>query len=499
MKIDFRVFVFFLLILIPFGSRSQTTKDQLKQIRSTVVETIDGKEYYIHTVKRGQTLYMISKAYGVEVNDLIRENPVVKEGIKADQKIRVPNFSQKPAEPKLKPAVVKEKPAAARENELINMETPHPLDSAVIQVDLPCGSDTTSKKQVYRVALMMPLFLAEVDGLNADNPAPDVLETSKSFQFLPFYEGFRMALDSLEKLGLRIKLYVYDVDKDTAKTRQLLLKPELKSMDLIIGLLYHKNFQMVAAFAEKNKINIVNPISERSELVSGNPFVFKVRPSKKSQLEKLADYMSSEFNRGQVLIVRNGKYPDKNAPDQLKKECQERKLNAQVVEGQEAAIGKLSKEKENFIVVFSDNQEYTLDLTRRLYELRDEFNITLVGLPDWSVMDELEIEYLVSLRTHLVSANTIDYDDPSVKTFVRQYQTIYKADPPLLAFQGFDDSFFFLSALNQFGTNIQRCIGELKINSLQTNFSFGHTKGNGFENQSWMISRYENYRLVKVR
>ncbi|MEI7499507.1 MAG: LysM peptidoglycan-binding domain-containing protein [Bacteroidota bacterium] len=498
MRPDLKIIAFFLLLMMPVGLKSQTTKDQLKQIRSSVIETFDGREYYIHTIKRGQTLYMISKAYGVEVNDLIRENPQVKEGIKADHKIRIPKSVKKPVEGRpTKPPSAIEKPATGKQDSVINQKTSFVPDS-IVREELPCGKDNTTKKDVYQVALMMPLFLNEADKLNAENPDPEIFETSKCLQFLPFYEGFRMALDSLEKSGLKIKLWVYDVDKDTAKTRLLLQKPELKSMDLIFGLLYHRNFQMVAVFAEENKINIVNPLSERSELVVGNPFVFKVRPSKKALPGQLAEYMAPAFYRGQVLIVRGGQYADRDAPERLKKECQERKLDAQIVEGQEAVIGRLSKEKENYLIFFTENPEYILDLTRRLFELRNEYNITLVGLPDWLAMDGLETEYMVALKTHVVSSNMIDYNNLFVKKFVQQYQAIYKSDPPLLAFQGFDLSYYFLSALQIFGANIQRCLGEFRINTLQTNFDFRNAKGSGFENQNWMIYKYENYRLEKV-
>jgi len=491
----FSLGVFFLISLCAI---SQTTQEQLQQIRSKVVEVFDGKEYYIHTVKRGQTLYRISKAYNVDVNELIKENPQVKEGLKADQKLRIPTAGLKPAVTEPKPVIKKEKPVAANEKTVPATDT-LPKPDSIIQVELlPCGKDTTTKKVVYQVALMLPLYLDEVDQLKSEDPGPDIFETSKSLQFLPFYEGFRLALDSLEKTGLRIKLYVYDVDKDTARTRQLLKKPELKSMDLIFGLLYHRNFQMVAAFAEKNKINIVNPVSERSDIVSGNPYVFKIRPSKRTQAEQLAAFMAQSYYRGQVLIVRNGQYADKDAPERLKKECQDLNMNVQIVEGQDAAIGRLSKEKENFLICFSENPAYTIDLTRRMYELRDEYSLVVVGLPDWAAMEGLETEYLVTLKTHVMSANLIDYDNLYVKKFVRQYQNTYKSDPSLLAFQGFDMSFYFLSALKNFGTNIQRCLGEVKMNLLQNNFDFSQKKGNGFENQHWSIYKYENYRLVKA-
>jgi ABC-type branched-subunit amino acid transport system substrate-binding protein len=487
----------FILLIAPFIVSAQSTQEQLKQMRSTVIEKIDGRDFYIHTIKRGQTLYMISKAYGVEVNDLIRENPGVREGIKADQKLRVPVPGQKPATiPKVPGG--KDKVPTEKENITGIKKTDVKTDTVVVS-ELPCGQDTTTKKSVYRVALMLPLFLAGVDQIDSENPDPKIFETSKCFQFLPFYEGFRMALDSMGKLGLKVKLYVYDVEKDTVKTRQLLKKPEMKSMDLIFGLLYHQNFQIVAAFAKKNKINLVNPISERSELIAGNPYVFKVQPSKRDQSDQLGAYLAETCRGGQVLIIRNGKYNDRDAPDRLKKVCQEKNLKAQVVEGQEAAIGKYSKDKPNYVVAFSDNQEYTLDLLRGLYKLRNEYNLTLIGLPDWQGMEGLENEYLVALKTHILARSFIDYDDKPVRQFVSEYQKMYKTDPELLAFQGFDQAFYFLSALNSYGTNFGRCLAELKINSMETQFDFIKTKDNGFENRHWMMYKYENYRLVTIK
>ena len=290
------LFALVLLLASEFNSVAQTSQDQLKQMRSSVIEKIDGRDFYIHTIKRGQTLYMISKAYGVEVNDIIRENPGVKEGIKADQKLRILVPGQK-SEVISKGTASKDKPVPGKGNNAETGKMPEKTDTVVI-AELPCGKDTTTKKPLYKVALMIPLFLDSVEHIDSENPDPKIFETSKSFQFLPYYEGLIMALDSLEKQGLKIKLYVYDVDKDTAKTKQLLKKPEMKSMDLIFGLLYQQNFQIVATFSKKNRINLINPISERSELIAGNQSVFKVQPSKKDQLGQLADYMSVAFTGG---------------------------------------------------------------------------------------------------------------------------------------------------------------------------------------------------------
>jgi len=113
-------------------------------------------------------------------------------------------------------------------------------------------------------------------------------------------------------------------------------------------------------------------------------------------------------------------------------------------------------------------------------------------------MEGLETEYLLALKAHFVAKQFIDYSDPKVKWFVDQYQKHYFTDPALMAFQGFDIACYFLTALKTYGAGFPRCIGEFSMKSLQTQFEFGSAKGNGFENQRWMIYKFENYRLVAV-
>ncbi len=58
--------------------------------RSTIPQTIDGKQYYLHAVLQGQTLYSIARAYHVDEEDIIEENPDIRDGLRYDQVIRIP-------------------------------------------------------------------------------------------------------------------------------------------------------------------------------------------------------------------------------------------------------------------------------------------------------------------------------------------------------------------------------------------------------------------------
>lgn len=58
--------------------------------RSTTVHYIDGTPYYLHAVLQGQTLYSISRAYGVSQEDIVGANPDIRDGLRFDMIIRIP-------------------------------------------------------------------------------------------------------------------------------------------------------------------------------------------------------------------------------------------------------------------------------------------------------------------------------------------------------------------------------------------------------------------------
>lgn len=58
--------------------------------RSTTIVFVNGKKYIVHTVKKGETLYSLSKAYEVSEDDIKLHNPAVADGLKIDQTIKIP-------------------------------------------------------------------------------------------------------------------------------------------------------------------------------------------------------------------------------------------------------------------------------------------------------------------------------------------------------------------------------------------------------------------------
>ena len=479
-----RVFFFFLVLSVLFAGYSFAQED-LQKMKSVVKEKINGKEYYIHTVKKGQSLYMLSKAYNVDVNEIIMENPELKDGLKAGHKIRIPVGSRDELQKKQGRSHSEEKRGVQEEGP--GKEEP-----------LPCGIDKSSKKSVYSVALMLPLYLEDVPEMDVNNTSDHNESEFRPLQFIQFYEGFRMALDSLQKTGVSLKVYVYDVERDTIKAKKVLNEPEMKNMDLIIGLMYPRNFQIFSEFAGKNHIPLINPVTERDQIVNGNPTVFKVRPSVKKQIPTLLGYLGSACKDSNIIVISGTHNPDKSVANNLMSALLDSSFDAHLAEGYGEAISLLSKSKGNIILLISEDRSYILDVVTKLNEQRNDFRMTLFGLPRWDRLDYIEADYLVNLKTHIMAPYFIDYEDTVVKKFVKDFQDHYKTDPEPIAFQGFDVTFYFVTALWKYGRSFSRCIPELRMNSLQTDFRFSSTKGNGYENQYWDMYEYDNYRLRRI-
>ena len=58
--------------------------------RSADIVVIRGKSFYLHTVEAGQTLYAISRAYGVDVNELKALNDKKDNALSLYEVLRIP-------------------------------------------------------------------------------------------------------------------------------------------------------------------------------------------------------------------------------------------------------------------------------------------------------------------------------------------------------------------------------------------------------------------------
>lgn len=451
----------------------------------TVQDTLVSFVY--HRVKRGETVYSIARRYGILVADIMKYNPQAAQGIQPRQALQIPVYT------------IREK-KVEQEVQVIPKEVDHevPEESSL---PLDCKGKPSPEK-TYNIALLIPFFLDSQDASqNTDTLRAGQANSNRQYEFIQFYYGAMLAIDSLGKSGLNARVSIFDVDNTPASVTKLLAKPEMSRMDLIIGPLYAAGFERVAKFAKDNKIKIVNPLSTRSDFLQNNPFAFKAQSSTGSQIDIMARYIASIRNNANVIIVRQFSFSETAAVETFRKEMGSGNLHEVIYirDSLNGIVRHLRKDRQNIVVGLSNDKVFTIDLIRKLNDIRLDYPITCFGLQEWEDF-ALDTDYMVNLRLHLPAFSFIDFHAEPTRNFIRSFRNKYNTEPlpNRFAFAAFDVTYYFLSAMMKYGNDFEECLPYYRYRGLQIPFQFEPSGRNGMENKGMVIYMVQNFRQIEV-
>ena len=488
------------------------------------------KNYIYHTPDKKEKLQDIADQYGVDYYELLVLNPGVHKKVAKGQVLKIP----------------------VEIRETIENNEDEIADFDLEEANSPCEMIKQNMQATYNVALMLPLFLEELDSLEtADIKDRSEIPNLVSFRFLQFYEGFLIAVDSLREAGMNLNLFVYDVDNTDEKIDKVLHTSELSSMDLIIGPFYSASFKKVADFARIYQIKIVNPLSTREEILFGNPYVFKVKPGESFQIDNIVSFIQDQYSESNVVIVRHNKYKyqadvsyirnflntnrnsgiyikNNNIIDELIeaetnkvftenilfdiKALSENVLDStfirntvkEVIYVNDSTTGmkmNLSLLRKNIVIAFSEDKVFTQEILSQLNKLQLDHDITLIVIPEWNENDDLETKHLLNLQVHCFTSALVDFNNYRTKQWVLNFRNKYKTEPTAnkYAFDGFDIGWYFLNALFLYSENFETCIQNYDIDLIQSKFEFEQITGNGYQNTYWNIGKFIDYNFIKVK
>lgn len=494
LAIKYRISIDSIYALNPGVSESINSGEIIKIPLSTVQS-----DYIAHTVQSRQTMNRIARKYDIDIEELKNINPYISRHLMEGQVLRIPL-------PKIKNDGADSANLVNEHDRELTEEIREKSQKEICYSRYDNGS--------YDVALFLPFFLSVYDSVSLSHqnnyePAADP-DFIKPFVFIQFYEGFLMAVDSMRKSGMNVTIHVYNLEENIDDAKKLIKNPELKSMDLIVGPVYSSTFKILAEFAKEHKINIVNPLSTREETTWGNPFVFQPQPVYSSQNDKLVEYLNEKHDYSQIFIARNNQYRDEAAFTSLKNklnaDLENRKgpstgLYHEIIYSQDSTYSfkhLASVNYPNVVVVYSESKVFILDIMRSLNELRDTFNIMVIGMPDWTKIDGLEAEYLNNLNTHVITSQNKNYDLEPVRKFVKEFRKQYATEPKEFAYSGYNIGIYFLSALMKYGPAFNDCIPYFDMELINMGYDFESSGNNGFQNKNWKILSMEGYKYKDI-
>jgi LysM repeat protein len=477
------------VISIPIAAHKEEPEAEPKA--EPEVQDVNKDSFILHKVERKETIYGITRQYNISEADLLKHNPDLADGLKKGMQLKIPVEVLEAV--KVIDNEVADDVAKVSDDEI----TSHNCDSMPI-------------KRSYRIAMMLPLYLNYLDDIEILPFQEQNISDYKSLEFIQFYEGAMLAIDSLEEQGLHAKVHVYDTRNDSARIAKIANSDLFNQMDLSIGPFYGDKSSCLDKMMDDSEIKVICPFSNVNHVEGKKGMIFKLQPSLYSHFYNVFNYIIDSFPKHNILIVHNNKPGDSAMIVKLKttygnaaRSLGTSAANAFVVDYDSLGFGgltqKLVKDKPNFIFTLIQGEVFLTRYTILLSKLTDDYNINLVGSRNWHKYDGIETINLEKLNLHTFSDFNIDYNDKDVKSFVRAFRAKYKTEPDELAFRGFDITYYFLSAMMNYGNHFEHCLHKVDVNTMHTVFKFQKLSPTIFENTFSNVVKYENYRMVNKK
>ena len=373
------------VIAIPPQEKNNLIPEVKEQVQTPVVkeEPLKPKCRDMHKIQRKETVYSISRMYGITEEELIAANPEIK-----GKKLKRGKFL---CIPYPKKSVVENQPVQAPDK-----------DAMLTDAELFNKNKKESRKiSTIKVALVLPF---NTDGTGTRDEQTRMVE---------YYEGFLMAVDSLKKNNISIDLFTYDSGRSIASITRILNKPEMKNMDVIFGPVHAEQVKPMASFAQKNNVRLVVPFSSKGEEVFNNPFVFQINTPQSYLYSEVYEHYLRKFPNAHVVFLDAGTgHTDKvdfikGLKDELKsrqitfKELKGESINP---EGLKLAVDSL---RENVIIPTSGRNVALIKILPQLIITTREhpnYNMKLFGYPEWQTYTDDHLANFFELDTYFYSS-----------------------------------------------------------------------------------------------
>ncbi|MCR4680969.1 MAG: ABC transporter substrate-binding protein [Bacteroidales bacterium] len=335
---------------------------------------------------------------------------------------------------------------------------------------------TVEKKTIL---FLIPFYSNEYNSTAATSVrSSNDIYSINSFLLMGFWAGAKVALDEYAEQNIPLEIIVKDVTEDESKLISIMEDENLmERVDVIIGPFFSKPFGLAAKYAKKYGIPIVNPFTNRRDILNNNEYVYKLTPTISIRPAMIA-YQAERYPQHNIILYEDTAI--KNTEQSIYIQYfKENNIPFTHVQSQSQIINNLQTGANNIILTFGSNTAKIMVLSRDLlYKAKNE-DIILVVPDEWLESNTYDVEYYSKLNLHFFSNYFVDYSDPETQIFIQKYKDKYKSIPTMdnYAFQGYDITRYFIELARNDGD-----IDRVKINALSYPLSFDKVKDGGYEN-----------------
>ena len=433
------------------------------------------KEVVLYLVERGEGFYSLERKFGLSEAELVKLNPSLKDGLKSDAQIWIPKENY-------------EHYKSASQNNTANYNFQNSNNTL---------RSASSPANVKEISYILPFKLSDVSTGQVAIIKSRLTENKLTPVATDFYSGALIALDSLQKMGYKFKVNVYDSEGDLKKIAS---NASVQNSQVVIGPFTTKSFNTLASLVTSNNTILLAPLSNKN--ITLNPNVYQTLPNDEVLQAQMIDYLNKNYSDENMIILADSKNSS------LREKLERSFPNAKVVTEMSANgfVNALNYNKENVVLLQSNDIGYVSMAVRLLHNaLKSKRNntfpkIMLATVDRGSVYDSnnLSNNQLSDLR---FTYPTVNKYSNGTDSFSARYLKTYGILPNKYAIRGFDLTMDAVLRLGVSGnlTSANTRIGETSY--LENKFAYlkNFYKGGGYENQGVYIVQYDNMEVKELK
>lgn len=427
------------------------------------VKVVAPINYLNYEVKSKETLYSLSKMFGMSQEELITLNPTLAYGVTEGMVIKVPST-----------VVI-------------------PQESKKVYSSLSKKSGDNDRK---KIVLLMPFNMNNIEGDTINTTAMRLKKDKFLNMTLDFYAGAMFAIDSAKQLGLSIDVSVFDSQetKNASNVAAIIKENNLENADAIIGPFYQNNVEKTAELLTLNQVPVISPLSKDMAKPYAN--LYQTIPTAAAIKNAMFDYMRSKD--GNIVAVVDKK---KESVIQYIKENQKgvrfSTLNANGTLSAENLKSLFVKDKINYVVMETGNTSMIKATIATMLSAMATYKVQLVILEPNETLDTDEINFvnLTKLKM-LYPSMTRDNESAEALQFENSFRKINKIFPSTFATRGFDITFDTMMRLSQ-GKTYQETADAMATEQVDNKFEYYKKPDGGYTNKGVYILYYDTDLTIK--
>lgn len=259
----------------------------------------------------------------------------------------------------------------------------------------------------HKIALFTPLYLDSAfdagGGYRYDKTFPKYIIPG-----LEFYQGAQAALDSLQKAGAPLEVFVYDSRSRRNPMARVLNSPEMSNVELIIGHASSSEVRLLADAARSRKVPFISATFPNDAGVSNNPYYVILNSTLRTHMEGIYNYVQKYHSGDNIILFRKSGAQENMIRDYLQDFSksggasmpQIRIVDVGSAFNSSQLLPHLDSTRKNVVLAGSLDVAFGSRLAEHLATAGEYYPITLMGMPTWedlnlskSAYKNIEIAY----------------------------------------------------------------------------------------------------------